>query len=153
MANYSDNQLVVEGNIDDVKAFLTKVGDGTNFMERFDTMPAELAPPESRDPHTRAHLKRAYGAEDWSEWQETNWGSLGFHLDTLVTRENPAEGTAQFTATFSTAYTPPIAGIALVAQQHPELSFRLYHDASVWEGGSGLAEFADGIEVGRWDDQ
>lgn len=69
----------------------------------------------------QANIKK-YGYADWYDWCNANWGSKWGDCDTDLVSE---EGNDQIEFSFSSAWSPPIEGIAHISTMFPTLTFHL----------------------------
>jgi hypothetical protein len=85
--------------------------------------PAEIA-------DTSRRLIEQYGYDDWYHWNVHNWGTK---WDVEAELNETDDGTALY-YNFDSAWCPPIAGLAKISQDYPELTFELRYE----EGGVGF---------------
>lgn len=153
MPNWCGNTLTVSGDPADLSIFLGALerdADGhVLLLKSLHPCPEELlavtvgfGPHADADAEGAEARRAAYGHANWYDWALANWGTKW--ADTDTTGETPEPGLAILR--FDTAWSPPIAGIAHVAEQFPSLDFTLsYIEEGM--GFEGEAEWAGGVLV------
>lgn len=130
MPNLCSNHLTITGPEADVKAFADAVEGAESICDALLPMPEELKgtstnrndPDEGLDP-----LRAKYGAADWYEWAQKNWGTKWGDYDTdLAGRQ---DGLVQYV--YTTAWGPLDAGLVNISAQFPTLDFTCVYE----EGG------------------
>ena len=90
--------------------------------------PAELYEVKA-DFTEKPEMKAKYGASDWYEWCNRRWGTKWGDYEHLIPIHKEGESIAIFH--FTSAWSPPIEGLAYVSKQFSSLSFVLSYE----EGG------------------
>lgn len=109
-------------------------------------------PPGSR-PSTRSELQwHIDNSDHWYFWNMRNWGTkwdVANDIRTTTTCERPADNAALYR--FSSAWAPPVAALATLSTQHPDLHIELRYMED--EGWGGEIEFSAGesVAVTEWD--
>jgi hypothetical protein len=162
MPNWCSNKLYITGDRVAIADFIKRVTNTPEQQESrkqtYDILnnlypcPEELTNTMSgsygNDTEKQAELevKQAtnlakYGARDWYDWCNNNWGTKWGDSDTYL---NGAEGDKQIEFGFESAWSPPIQGISHIATMFPTLKFALSYE-ELGMGFFGLATFeADG---------
>ena len=154
MPNWCNNQLVITGDYKERERFILatqtaivdSVGDSKyEILDRLYPCPHELEETMSggfgknedgtkRPEQIELERKQAenfakYGAKDWYDWKNTNWGTKWGDCDTY----NEDHDTDRTVFRFDSAWSPPIEGITHISTLFPTLSFVLIYE----EGGMG----------------
>ena len=172
MPNWCDNQLFIKGDFVERNRFLELV---TNTAEQADERRQEIdilnnlypCPEElhnttsgffgvnedgtKKQEQIDLEAKQVqniakYGAKDWYDWSCNNWGTKWGDNDTYLDlhEEDDVEGGTVFQ--FTTAWSPPLFGLAHISAMFPKLDFFLTYS----EGGMGfygLCTFVDGEPI------
>lgn len=160
MPNWCSNNLYIKGDPTDVANFIQRVrlpkseqekrGQEYDILGQLYPTPQELQDTVSgwsNDPEVQAERQKQYeanfakyGSKDWYDWNNRNWGSKWGDCDTYL---SGAEGDSQIEFGFTSAWSPPIEGIAHITTLFPNLKFALaYHEEGM--DFYGLATFEDG---------
>lgn len=143
MPNWCSNTLTVEGNPEDLKDFLSKLGElsfhkvvpfpqelwdisygyhaefgDTNGMNHFRYV-NEKPVPLSNDELTG--LKERFGATNSRDWCIKNWGTK-WDIDPVTFEPDSDKSYSVF---FDTAWSPPIQLVRSLAVKYPDLTFTL----------------------------
>ncbi|TDR28934.1 hypothetical protein [Hydromonas duriensis] len=89
--------------------------------------------------HYSYRNQRQYGYTDWYEWRIKHWGTKwgAMHFDCDWSCDNERE------YSFDTAWSPPVPMIEALAEQYPQLTFKLiYVEEGAWF--AGVFEWSDG---------
>lgn len=89
-----------------------------------------------------ARIRAEYGHDDWYSWAIENWGTKWNAWEALVT--DISDDCIKYT--FSTAWSPPLAVVAALAERFPNLKFSLkYYECGA--GYKGYAKYKKGVIV------
>lgn len=134
MPNHCHNTLWLRGDDADVKNFVKQLEDartdnGYEILPTFYPCPVPLAETKAtfgkpNDEDHAAQIQRnldQYGHKDWYSWCIANWGTKWGDYDTYMT--DAEDDTVGFR--FTSAWSPPIDGIAHVATLFPKIEFVL----------------------------
>jgi len=79
----------------------------------------------------KERLMRQYGAPDWYNWAQANWGTKwDIDSDTTMEELGSQDGYAALVSTFDTAWTPPINWAKAAGKKFPELTFEIHYSES-----------------------
>mgnify|MGYP003335277890 FL=1 len=147
MPNWCSNTLIVEGDLNELVDFKSKVlvqsdheKGGLDFtMEKLYPTPPELlemtSPVSWRgekddeegkkafEEHVKA-MKEKYGYEDWYNWRVYNWGTKWDVSDSWVDEH---DGDA-LTVNYTTAWGPNDRFIKFASEKYPNLKFKLTYE-------------------------
>jgi hypothetical protein len=120
------NNLTVTGKNADLKKFLkavhSKTDDNVLDFEQIIPMPQDLgeeqAPPKNK--HKARANKIQYGANDWYDWSNKNWGTK-WNADCKEAELNGE----MCRMSFDTAWSPPCPIIKKLSEMFPTLYFRM----------------------------
>jgi hypothetical protein len=113
----------------------TMVADGTMSQEEYD----DLVLVNAEQYRERQENLAKFGFADWYDWANVNWGTKWGDYDTFVRFFDDDEVKISFTS----AWSPPLSGIAHVSGLFPTLSFVLTYDEPGM-GFFGAASFRNG---------
>jgi hypothetical protein len=164
MPNWCSNTLIVEGDLNELKDFKSKVlvpsetikGDLDFTMERLYPTPPELLEMTSPvmwrgeaddeegkrafEENAKA-IKEKYGHEDWYNWRVSNWGTKWDAADSYVDERDGESLCINYT----TAWGPNSMFVHYASKQFPNLHFKLsYEEAGM--GFCGCYEVVNGGE-------
>jgi hypothetical protein len=138
MPNWCSNHLTVTGDKAALDAFDAQYCTPHFSFARVTPMPEELLahPSPVNDEALAAQMLAKYGASDWYEWAQKNWG-------TKWDAGNPAKGDFNVKTrtpealdiAFDTAWSPPIPVIQKLSRLFPSPCFALHY----FEPGIGFA--------------
>jgi hypothetical protein len=148
MPNWCDNNVMIKGGKEEIAAIREKINKDNNpfSFDAIKPMPTALrnvsAPARSNeDPQKVEFNVKKYGAADWYEWANGNWGtkwdsseaSLHVNSDELLHYS------------FSTAWAPPFPVYEALSEQFPNTNIFINYDET---GGdfSGWKLYKDGME-------
>ena len=159
MPNYCDNTLLIKGPKELVYQLRDKLKGEQQAVFDFNAikpMPKALlnttAPAKHHaDPQKVEFNKKKYGAEDWYNWANKNWGTKWNACDAALHVEQELDKeTMMIGYSFQTAWAPAIPVYEALAEQHPELSFYVCFDES-GVGFSGWKFYSEGELSGEED--
>ncbi len=161
MPNWCSNNLYIKGDRASIAEFIQRVtlskeeqekrGQQYDILGKLYPTPQELQDTVSgffgNDTEKQAELEKKqaqnltkYGARDWYDWNNANWGSKWGDCDTYLVG---GEGDPQIEFGFQSAWSPPTEGIAHITTLFPTLEFALaYHEEGM--DFYGLVTFEDG---------
>lgn len=152
MPNWCKNVVMVRGDNDTIQELLNSVeGGGSAFsLNSIMPMPTELrggTAPE-RDEAVAKLNTVTFGAKDWYDWANMNWGTKWDVSATIVSDEGgvmlPDYRTVKFE--FESAWAPPLPVYEMLAKKFPNTNIYAFYD----EPGSdfaGYVMYADGKGV------
>jgi len=130
MPNHCQNHLTVSGPPADVTAFVKAATDAKSLVDAFVPMPTELEGTTAGTPadpdEVRERNIRLYGAPDWYDWANKNWGTKWGDYDTDLLGHT--DDTAVFT--YTTAWAPMDKAITSISKQFPTLTFEVTYEES-----------------------
>jgi len=144
MPNWCSNNLYIKGDPTDVANFIQRVrlskeeqekrGQEYDILGQLYPTPKELMDTKSgffgkdeTEKQAELETKQAeniakYGQKDWYDWQYAKWGTKWGDCDTYL---SGVEGYSQVEFGFTSAWSPPIEGIAHITTLFPTLEFAL----------------------------
>ena len=130
MPNLCLNQLTITGPEPDVAAFAAAVEGAESICDALLPMPEALRGTtvgSNPDPdEVRQRNTDLYGAADWYEWAQKNWGTKWGDYDTdLLGRQ---DGLAQYV--FTTAWGPMEPALRTISKMFPTLDFTCLYEES-----------------------
>lgn len=152
MPNWCFNRLTVEGPEAEVDTFAEQVtGESALDFEKILPTPEEMFEPKeaaSGEETLSGAIMELMGQRepsDWYSWRVQNWGTKWpADGEAMEVNEEPAgEGRKRRTYIFDTAWSPPGPLCDYLAEQYPQLEFRLVY----YEQGNclaGVATWKDG---------
>ena len=143
MPNHVYTKVQVNGTEEEVQNFFTKHfveddrGNTTFDFNTFVAMPEELAGTISPRDKENPDLIEKYGADNWYDWNISNWGTKWNSYDNDVNVEDES-------FCFQTAWSLPDPIFAMMAELYPTMTFDI---ECVEEGGffAGEVTIADGV--------
>jgi len=156
MPNWCDNTVMIKGSKEEIVTLRNKLHDYTN-KNPFDfeailpcpqLLRAESAP--QRNQQRAAILNKKYGASDWYEWCNSNWGTKWNSSDTQITAEYGDDNQYVVSYSFQTAWAPPLPLYSILAKTHPNTNIYVCFDESGCEF-SGWRYYAGGELVSEED--
>ena len=133
MPNHCFNCLTVTGPADKLDAFAKEAsgkdldtGDESPFsLQALYPMPHQLAGTTSGSGEDQEEILQSrnleeFGARNWYEWRNKNWGTKWDIWDATLGRISPEEALFKFT----TAWAPPYSALVVIADRFPELRFK-----------------------------
>ena len=132
MPNHCSNYLTVAGDKHELSKFVksiktvTEDGEKLEILKNLYPCPAELYDAKADFGATKnPDLIAKYGANDWYEWCNTNWGTKWGDYDTHFNylEDEFTEGDTSVDLTFTTAWGPAINGMVKVSEKFPNLVF------------------------------
>jgi len=147
MPNWCENTLTIRGSKKDLQAFKKKLEDTKEndkdicIFRTFRPMPKELK--KTTSPNDDAKLKKQllekYGAEDWYDWANNNWGTKWGFCDVQWIEDKPIKTDEQnlydIKMYYQTAWSPGDDCLEEIFQELNNLSFFLTYE----EPGMGFA--------------
>jgi hypothetical protein len=154
MPNWCENTLIVAGDKWNVKDFMDQIktkedsesADHANYeiLENLYPTPEDLniratfnSDPEKDPQHEqkKANLEK-YGAADWFEWRNANWGTKWGDCETQLTDQDYRDNFGKVMLSFNSAWGPPYEGIKYIATIFPRLLFdlRYYEEGMCFQG-------------------
>jgi hypothetical protein len=123
MPNLCLNHLTITGPEADVKAFVDGAEGKQCLVDAYHPMPEELRGTTHGYPadpdEVREVMLAKYGAPDWYEWANKNWGTKWGDYDTDLLTAQP--GFAQYV--YTTAWGPMAAAVRAFSAKFPTLDF------------------------------
>jgi len=147
MPNWCENTLKVRGKKKDLQAFIQKLEDAKEkdrdicIFRTFRPMPKAYAKVTSpnRDEKLASELLEKYGASDWYNWANINWGTKWGCCDTSWLYKEPMntnhDGLYDIEMYYQTAWSPGDDCLEEIFQELKKLSFFLSYE----EPGMGFA--------------
>ena len=153
MPNWCENTLIVAGEKWNVEDFIQQVKTSEDalesaqkhtILENLYPTPDELNETTSNfgagtnDPQyeqKQANIKK-YGAADWFEWRNANWGTKWGDCETQLTDQDYRDNFGKVMLSFNSAWGPPYEGIKYIATIFPRLLFDLqyYEEGMCFQG-------------------
>jgi len=115
MPNWVSNYTVIKGE-DKIIDEIAEKFEESGFEAWFPT-PEELLDRESPNDKDPEEMKKKYGAPDWYEWNNKNWGTKWNATDRHVLCQDTKENTLSY----NTAWAPPIEFWVKLSQQYPDI--------------------------------
>lgn len=130
MPNHVYTQMNVSGTEEQITNFAEKhFVEGQFSLQSFIPMPEELenttSPPTKRNPK----LIKKFGADNWYDWKNNNWGTKWDTYDGDM--DTPAS--EELTCNFQTAWNLPEPIFVIMAKLYPTMTFLI---ETVEEGGA-----------------
>ena len=129
MPNHCMNRVEVYGDKDQVKKLKEFVDGETNFdFNKIVPIPKELknttAPNPEPDSFQARKLRKLYGADNWYDWSNQNWGTKwnSYH------HEVEYDGEESLVYKFDTAWSPPEPVIHALRKKFEDLSITAFYD-------------------------
>lgn len=134
MANYCFNRLTIRGDSHEVNRFRSKVWKNEEQPLDFNRtvpQPKELEGTESPNrakPIIKSILKAKYGADNWYDWQQDNWGCKWGPYDGIDIPEETVykNGKGKLVYEYNTPWSPPNQWLINTSKQFPSLKFENY---------------------------
>ncbi len=133
MPNWCNNTVLVKGDKEEIQSVISAVYDSASnnhfSFDRIKKCPEELlnASAPNRNEQRAGFLEKKYGAKDWYDWCNMNWGTKWNSSDAeCKLMEYGDTSVAQFT--FATAWAPPIPVIEELAKQFPNTNIYISYD-------------------------
>lgn len=126
MPNWCSNVLIIQGEPDEVDKLLESVNDGSTVfsLDKVITMPTALrgeSAPERDENKASTNLK-LYGAKDWYDWSNMNWGTK-WNVDAKITEDSGNSVLLNSPRTvrieFESAWSPPLPVYEVLAARWP----------------------------------
>lgn len=118
MPNWNLNTITITARTPEQIQRLKDAVASNKFMSSFYPAPQELLEFDApqQDPALKAQLMEKYGAEDWYQWANNNWGvKWDFQLESVDVRES--DGVYTVTGTADTAWAPPITFLERLVEE------------------------------------
>lgn len=135
MPNWCSNVLIIQGEAEEVQQLLDAVEDnGTAFsLDKVITMPDALrgeSAPERDEDKASTNLK-LYGAKDWYDWSNLNWGTK-WNVQAKIT-EDTGHGVLLNKSRcvrieFESAWAPPMPVYEVLAARWPNTNIYVAYD-------------------------
>jgi len=125
MPNWCANRVEVYGTEEDIqkfKAYVSK-GDLPMSFDKISPLPEELKNTRSPSGEPNVDLINKYGADNWYDWQITNWGVKWDVSDIEL-----EEGEDYLTYRFDTPWGPPEGIHAMIRDEFPDISMSWFYD-------------------------
>lgn len=136
MPNWCGNVVIIQGESDEVQQLLNSVEDGnTAFsLDKIIAMPEALrgnSAPERDDDTASTNLK-LYGAKDWYDWSNLNWGTK-WNVDAKIVYDNgennPLINSKRVVRIeFESAWAPPLPVYEVLAARWPNTNIYAAYD-------------------------
>lgn len=130
MPNWCDNVVMIKGDpevIKTVKETLREAGNVFSFNKISECPPALLnASAPNRSEQSIAFNTSKYGAKDWYDWCNSNWGTKWNSSDAHITVDHDD----QIAYSFQTAWAPPIPVYEKLAEMFPNTNIFINYDES-----------------------
>lgn len=135
MPNWCSNVLIIQGEPDEVGELLESVKDGSTVfsLDKVITMPTALrgeSAPERDDNKASTNLK-LYGAKDWYDWSNLNWGTK-WNVDAKITDDSGDAVLLNKHRTvrieFDSAWAPPLPVYEVLAARWPNTNIYAAYD-------------------------
>jgi len=134
MPNWCDNLVMIKGSKEEVltvKEMLTKAGNVFSFDKVLPCPPALLnASAPNRGEQSIAFNTTKYGAKDWYDWCNENWGTKWDSSDSILTVELGNDEEYQLSYSFQTAWAPPVPVYQVLAEKFPNINIFINYDES-----------------------
>lgn len=127
MPNWCGNTVIIQGEPEEVQQLLDSVEDtGTAFsLDKVIAMPEALrgnSAPERNDDTASTNMK-LYGAKDWYDWSNLNWGTK-WNVDAKIVYDNGKNnpllnGKRTVRIEFDSAWAPPLPVYEVLAARWP----------------------------------
>ena len=149
MPNWCDNSVRIRGSKEDIAAVKEKLNGPNNMVFDFNAikpMPQALlnvsAPAKMHeDPQKVEFNKKKYGAVDWYDWANNQWGTKWNASEAQLSEEDEEN----IVYTFQTAWAPPMPVYEEFTRQWPNLKIYVSYDESGM-GFSGWTCYVNGQE-------
>lgn len=137
MPNWCNNNITITGPIFKIapmfEAATQDADDETGLLDFMCPMPKELHDtdsPSRLSEEAQAEMIEKYGAADWYSWRVNNWSTKWeVSSEGLEYSEDTANGTAEITGWFDSAWAPPINAMTTYCEANPDVSIVLdYHE-------------------------
>lgn len=147
MPNWCENTLRIRGKKEDLEVFKKQLEDSKLekrdicLFQTFCPMPKEYRDTDSpnRDEKLAEELTKKYGASDWYNWANINWGTKWGCCDTQWPIDEPIasnhDGLYDLEMSYQTAWSPGDDCLKEIFKQLNHLSFFLQYE----EPGMGFA--------------
>jgi hypothetical protein len=123
---------MIKGSIDEVDKFVNSVSDAASSISFEKILPCpqalrnESAP--NREEQSIAFNTSKYGAKDWYDWCNKNWGTK-WDAQNPYRRKAVTEGdSAEVKYEFQTAWAPPIPVYKAMAEMFPNINIYITYD-------------------------
>lgn len=130
MPNWCDNVVMIKGDpevIKTVKQTLQEAGNVFSFNKISECPPALLnASAPNRSEQSIEFNTKKYGAKDWYDWCNSNWGTKWNSSDAHITVDHDD----QIAYSFQTAWAPPIPVYEKLAEMFPNTNIFINYDES-----------------------
>ena len=130
MPNWCSNVVMIKGDpqaIKTVKAMLEEKGNVFSLNKVRECPPALLnASAPNRSEQSAAFNTSKYGAKDWYDWCNNNWGTKWNTADTHITMDDED----QVAYSFETAWAPPLPVYEKLAEMFPNINIFINYDES-----------------------
>ena len=156
MPNHCSNRLGVYGDSAKLSEFVATVtrteAEQTESKETYSILEKTLPCPEElrnvdANSTKRPTMLKKYGASDWYEWCNDNWGTKWGDYDTELEDFEPGEDDAVF-FTYTTAWGPATQGLLNLSKLYPDLLFaNLFEESGMAIMGGTVHK--NGIELDR----
>lgn len=150
MPNWCSNSVMIQAEPDEVDKLLKFVEEDRNAFSfnKIIVMPPQLVggkAPNNDETSAEENLK-LYGAKDWYEWSNKNWGTKWNASDPAIIYDHTSPmmpGNRTVRITFETAWAPPMPVYKVLAKQFPNTNIYVtYNEPGV--GFSGWAMYKGG---------
>lgn len=142
MPNWCQNTTSIVGPVADLEAFRSQMQLANNkmsFCEAFIPMPKEMQNTTSplHDKDLSASFVDKYGAADWYEWCNKNWGSKWGDCETFVDFVVQDSGLNSLVIEYQTAWGPVLEALNTISTLFPKCIFYTFYE----EHGMGFRGF------------
>lgn len=150
MPNWCDNVVMIKGEKQEVikvKELLQNEGNVFSF-QKISPCPEALLHTTApavyhNEPQKVEFNRKKYGAADWYDWKNANWGTKWDASDAILSSELGNDSEYQVAYSFQTAWAPPIPVYEKLAEMFPNTNIFVNFDESGM-GFSGWKFYSDG---------
>ena len=135
MPNWCENRLLIQGDpviMEDLMNVVEESGNPFSFnkvIKMPDALVGGSAP--ERDETTQAKNVELYGAADWYDWANKNWGTKWNSSDTEIMSDDTdirSPGYRTVSIGFNTAWAPPLPVYDMLAVRFPDTNIYVCYD-------------------------
>ena len=136
MPNWCDNTVMIKGTKEEIVKLKEKLYDYSNKnvfnFEAIKKCPQELRSESAPQRNTQraAILMKKYGAADWYDWSNINWGTKWNASDANISAEYGDDNSYVISYSFQTAWAPPLPLYEILAKEHPNTNIYVCFDES-----------------------
>jgi hypothetical protein len=136
MPNWCSNTVIIQGEPEEVKQLLESVEEaGSAFsLDKVIAMPEALRGKSSpeRDEDVASTNMKLYGAKDWYDWSNLNWGTK-WNVDAKITYDNGnnnplINSKRTVRIEFDSAWAPPLPVYEVLAARWPNTNIYVSYD-------------------------